>query len=123
MPNDPSQINIGRWKPTFNGVAIGYTEKCGVKVDKEYSEIKTAQTLSQVLGMRLVGVKPQIMVVCKEVIKANIALAFPWYSGSGSIGMCPGALGADLYDYAHALLMHPAWLADNDASLDHTFTK
>lgn len=119
--NDPANIVVGRWQPTFNSAAIGYTDKCVVKKDKVLEEIKAAQTFDQVLGRRLMGVDVTIEVICKEVIKANLALAFPWWSGSGSIAFIPTVLGVDLYDYAHSLTMHPMWMGDT--SLDHVFPK
>lgn len=107
MTRDISKTKIRTYSILVNNTELGYCDEPSVEIEQTLSEITLSQLHKQVMGHRIQGVKAVIKANVREINQANLGANFPWYSGSGNIALMPTALGADNYQYAKEVRLHP----------------
>ncbi len=125
MP-DEDKLQVVTYSVSIGGVDVGYCDDPDVAVEKELKDITVQQLHKQVLGQRLLGVKPTVKMRLLEITPANLALAFPWFDGvlgTDSIPIAPPVMGEDMYQYAVEIILHPMNKAADDKTEDYTLLK
>jgi hypothetical protein len=119
---DVSAAVVRTYNVTFNSADLGWIEDPEIEAVPDLEPVHVSQYGRQVMGHRVLGIDVKIKAKLMEVTKANLAQAFPWYSGAGDVPLAPVALGGDLYDLAHELVLHPRDMG-SDLSQDLHLTK
>jgi hypothetical protein len=115
--SDVSNVKLGVCSVTFNNVALGHT-KGGVTVTyaPSYHDITVDQYGETIVGKRLLGEKLSAKVPLAETTLANLQVAIPEGTTSGSKLTIGSSVGDALEDNAHQLVLHP--IANDSDNLD-----
>jgi hypothetical protein len=92
---------------TFATVPLGLVDIVDLtKLKMILKAITSGTTGEQVLGDQVRGVNGSISLDLAELDNYQYQTLAPWWSGTGTIPLFP-PIGADLYTYSAALLLHP----------------
>lgn len=121
---DIANVKLGVCNVTFNGVPLGHT-KGGVVVTYEptYHDVMVDAYGETPVDKRLLGEKLIAKVPLAEATLANLAIAIPEGTTSGSKLTIGSSVGDALSDVAKELVLHPVENASNNLEDDVVFHK
>lgn len=129
MAKDPTKTRVMAYDVYIDSgagyVDVGLIEEPEATIKTIRTAIENSQIGKVDLGDRIVGAGVTIKLKFQEITLANLARAFPWFSGvvgTDEIPLCPPTMGVDLYTYAVAMALQPKdldWSGDDE---DHSET-
>ena len=93
---------------SVGGVDVGLIDDIQVEITPDLAERRCQQFHNQVMGHRLLGVSARITGTLRQITAANLLAQLPWATGGA---LTPASMGADLYDSAVAVKLHPRDMA------------
>ena len=121
---DITNVKLGVCSVTFNDVALGHT-KGGVTVTYEptYHDMTVDAYGETVVDKRLLGERLAATVPLAEATLANLQVAIPEGTTSGSKLTIGSSVGDALSDSAYELVLHPVENASDNLDDDVVFHK
>jgi len=121
---DITNVKLGVCSVTFNDVALGHT-KGGVTVTYEptYHDMTVDAYGETVVDKRLLGERLAATVPLAEATMANLQVAIPEGTTSGSKLTIGSSVGDALSDSAYELVLHPVENASDNLDDDVVFHK
>ena len=119
-----SNIKVGPVKVTLGSTVLGYADEAWkVKFEQAFEDLKVFEHGDTVVGQVGKGGTITVTGTLAEFAPQFLAKALPFSTlSSGKVDVAFGA-GADLYDKAEQLRLHPRLLGDGDQSQDVLFYK
>ena len=124
MSSDIANVKLGVCSVSFNSTDLGHT-KGGVTVSYEptYHDVTVDAYGETVVDKRLLGEKLIATVPLAEATLANLQIAIPEGTSSGSKLTIGSSVGDSLLDEAQQLVLHPVENASDNLDDDVVFYK
>ena len=115
LADNLSESKVRVYSCTLNSLPVGYMESPEAEVTKV---LKPIMLWGHHMGDRLISVAAKLTLPVRQIKKAALAKALPWYTWNGTdtfMPLQPTAFGGDMYDQAVACVLHPV---DKGATAD-----